>query len=65
MGAEVTGVDLRDKLDLVAAAGADHVIDAADDYTRLSERYDLVYDIPGNHAHLARQARDRTRAVPT
>ena len=47
MGADVTGVDLSDKLDLVAAAGADHVIDAADDYTRLSERYDLVYTSPG------------------
>lgn len=48
MGAEVTGVDRADKLDLVTDAGADHVIDAATDYTRCGERFDLVFDIPGN-----------------
>jgi NADPH:quinone reductase-like Zn-dependent oxidoreductase len=46
-GAEVTGVDRADKLDLVRAYGAHHVIDAAADYTRGDARYDLVFDIPG------------------
>jgi len=49
-GAEVTGVDCAGKLDLVRAFGADRVIDyAREDFTRGSERYDLILDIPGNH----------------
>ncbi|HSJ43967.1 MAG TPA: NAD(P)-dependent alcohol dehydrogenase [Euzebyales bacterium] len=49
-GAEVTGVDRADRLDLVQLAGADHVIDyTTDDFTRGDERYDLIVDIPGNH----------------
>ncbi|HYJ61660.1 MAG TPA: NAD(P)-dependent alcohol dehydrogenase [Actinomycetota bacterium] len=47
-GAEVTGVDRADKLDLVRSFGAARVIDAAEDYTRGDERYDLVFDIPGD-----------------
>ena len=47
-GAEVTGVDRTEKLDLVRSFGAAHVVDAADDYTRTDERYDLVLDIPGH-----------------
>jgi NADPH:quinone reductase-like Zn-dependent oxidoreductase len=47
-GAEVTGVDRADKLELVRSFGASHVIDAADDYTRGDARYDLVFDIPGD-----------------
>jgi NADPH:quinone reductase-like Zn-dependent oxidoreductase len=47
-GAEVTGVDRTEKLDLVRSFGAAHVVDAADDYTRTDERYDLVLDIPGD-----------------
>jgi len=50
-GAEVTGVDRTDKLDLLRELGADHVIDYTDeDFTRSDMRYDLIFDIPGNHS---------------
>jgi len=50
-GAEVTGVDCAGKLDLLRAFGADRVIDhAREDFTRGSERYDLILDVPGNHS---------------
>lgn len=49
-GAEVTGVDAPDKLELIRSVGADHVIDyTTGDFTRRDERYDLIVDIPGNH----------------
>ncbi|MEX0763359.1 MAG: NAD(P)-dependent alcohol dehydrogenase [Dehalococcoidia bacterium] len=49
-GAEVTGVDSTSKLDMVRSLGADHVIDyTREDFTVGSERYDLIFDIPGNH----------------
>ena len=49
-GAHVTAVDAATKLAALAAIGADRVIDyASDDFTRGSERYDLIVDIPGNH----------------
>jgi NADPH:quinone reductase-like Zn-dependent oxidoreductase len=48
--AEVTGVDCASKLDLIRTLGADHVIDFAEqDFTRAGERYDLIFDVPGNH----------------
>jgi NADPH:quinone reductase-like Zn-dependent oxidoreductase len=48
LGAEVTGVDNRGKLDMLRELGADHVIDYAErDFTRGGERYDLVFDIAG------------------
>jgi NADPH:quinone reductase-like Zn-dependent oxidoreductase len=48
-GAQVTGVDHTDKLDLVRALGADHVIDyTAVDFTRGAERYDLLFDVASN-----------------
>ncbi|MBI4312067.1 MAG: NAD(P)-dependent alcohol dehydrogenase [Chloroflexi bacterium] len=51
LGAEVTGVDSTNKLDMVRSIGADHVIDyTQEDFTRRSERYDLIFDIPGNHS---------------
>jgi len=51
LGAEVTGVDCTSKLELVRSIGADHVIDYTEqDFTRLGEHYDLVFDIPGNHS---------------
>jgi NADPH:quinone reductase-like Zn-dependent oxidoreductase len=49
-GANVTGVDNSRKLDMVRSLGADHVIDyAREDFTRGDARYDLIFDIPGNH----------------
>ena len=45
-GAEVTGVDHTDKLELMTRAGADHVVDyTRTDITRSGERYDLIVDI--------------------
>lgn len=50
-GAIVTGVDGTMKLDLVRSLGADHMIDyTQEDFTRGGERYDLIFDIPGNHS---------------
>ena len=50
-GANVTGVDNTAKLDMVRSIGADQVIDyTQEDFTRRAERYDLIFDIPGNHS---------------
>ena len=49
-GAHVTGVDHPGKLALVRSLGADRVIDyTREDYTRAGERWDLIFDVPGNH----------------
>ena len=48
-GASVTGVDSAGKLEMVRSLGADRLIDyAREDFTRSDERYDLIFDIPGN-----------------
>jgi NADPH:quinone reductase-like Zn-dependent oxidoreductase len=50
-GATVTGVDDDTKLEMVRSLGADHVIDyTRDDFTKSGERYDLIFDIPGNRS---------------
>jgi NADPH:quinone reductase-like Zn-dependent oxidoreductase len=50
-GAEVTGVCSGKNADMVRSIGADHVIDyTKDDFTRGSERYDLIIDNVGNHS---------------
>ena len=50
-GAEVTGVCSAAKMDLVRAAGADHVIDyTREDFTRNGQRYDRILDIVGRHS---------------
>ena len=49
-GAHVTGVDHPRKPALVRSLGADRVIDfTQEDYTRSGERWDLIFDVPGNH----------------
>jgi len=50
-GATVTGVDAADRLEAVRSLGADRVIDyTRDDFTLGEERYDLIFDVPGNHS---------------
>jgi len=50
-GATVTGVDAAMKLAMVTSLGADRVIDyAREDFTQGGERYDLIFDVPGNHS---------------
>jgi NADPH:quinone reductase-like Zn-dependent oxidoreductase len=45
-GAEVTGVDSSNKLDLIRELGADHVIDfGMTDVTRAGKHYDLILDV--------------------
>jgi len=45
-GAEVTGVDSAEKLDMLRSIGADHVIDyTQEDFTRNGQHYDLILDV--------------------
>ena len=45
-GAEVTGVDSTEKLDILLSIGADHVIDyTREDFTKNGLRYDLILDL--------------------
>jgi NADPH:quinone reductase-like Zn-dependent oxidoreductase len=45
-GAEVTGVDSTEKLDMMRSVGADHVIDyTQEDFTRNGRCYDLILDL--------------------
>ncbi len=49
-GAQVTGVDHTVKLEMMRRLGADRVIDyTKDDFTQSDEKYDLIFDVPGNH----------------
>ena len=50
-GAEVTGVDSTEKLDMMRLLGADHVIDyRQEDFTKNGQSYDLVLDVMGTHS---------------
>jgi NADPH:quinone reductase-like Zn-dependent oxidoreductase len=54
LGAHVTGVCSTRNVDLVRSLGADHVIDyTKEDFTKATERYDLILDLVGNHGLLA------------
>jgi NADPH:quinone reductase-like Zn-dependent oxidoreductase len=55
-GAEVTGACRTSKTDLVAAVGADHVVDYTREDPASGRRYDVVIDIGGSRrlAHLRR-----------
>jgi NADPH:quinone reductase-like Zn-dependent oxidoreductase len=48
-GAEVTAVDVAEKRQMLLSLGADRVIDYRQtDFTRGSERYDLIFDVASN-----------------
>ena len=52
--AEVTVVDRADKLDMLRALGADHVIDyRQEDFTRNARSYDLIVDVKTNRSPFA------------
>ena len=47
-GAEVTGVDSTEKLDMLRSIGTDHVIDFThEDFTKNGETYDVIFDVVG------------------
>jgi NADPH:quinone reductase-like Zn-dependent oxidoreductase len=55
-GAEVTGVCRTRNVDLVRSIGADHVIDyTKEDSTKSDQRYDLIFDLVGNHSFSERR----------
>jgi NADPH:quinone reductase-like Zn-dependent oxidoreductase len=50
-GAAVTGVCSSRNVDIVRSLGADEVVDyKQDDITRTARRFDLIFDIAGNHS---------------
>ncbi len=50
-GAEVTCVDSTEKLEMLSALGADHVIDfRKEDFTKNGLRYDLIVDVVANRS---------------
>jgi len=47
-GAEVTGVDRTEKLEMLRSIGADRVIDyTREDFTKNGETYDVIFDVAG------------------
>jgi NADPH:quinone reductase-like Zn-dependent oxidoreductase len=55
-GTEVTGVCSTRNVDLVRSIGADHVIDyTKEDFTKADQRYDLIFDLVGNHSFSERR----------
>lgn len=55
-GAEVTAVCSTRNVDLVKSIGADQVIDyTKEDFTKTDRRYDMIYDLVGNHGFSERR----------
>ncbi|HYK36251.1 NAD(P)-dependent alcohol dehydrogenase [Alloacidobacterium sp.] len=55
-GAHVTAVCSARNAELVRSLGAERVIDyAVEDYAKGTARYDLIFDLAGNHSFAARQ----------
>ena len=55
-GAEVTGVDNTEKLELMRSLGADHVIDyTKEDFTKNGKQYDLILDVIAHRSVFAYQ----------
>ena len=51
LGAEVTGVCGTTNVDMVRSIGASHVVDyTREDFTANGQRYDLIFDLIGNHS---------------
>ena len=51
LGAEVTGICSTRNVEMVHRIGADHVVDYTEvDFTKTPERYDLIFDLVGNHS---------------
>ncbi len=49
IGAQITGVDSHDKLEMLKELGADHVLDyKKEDYTKTGKHYDLIIDNVAN-----------------
>ncbi|MFX1468287.1 MAG: NAD(P)-dependent alcohol dehydrogenase [Promethearchaeota archaeon] len=49
-GAEVTGVDNSEKLDMLRSIGADHVIDyTQEDFTKSGKKYYMILDLQAHH----------------
>jgi len=50
-GAEITGVDSTEKLDMMHLIGADHVIDyTKEDFTKNGQHYDFILDFAAHHS---------------
>src|SRR5476649_2095031 len=55
-GAEVTGVCSGRNAEMVRSIGADYVIDyTKEDFTKTDQRYDLIFDLVGNHSFSERR----------
>ena len=55
-GTDVTGVCSTRNVDLIRSLGADHVIDyTKEDFTKTDQRYDLIFDLVGNHSFSERR----------
>ena len=55
-GADVTAVCSTRNVDLVKSIGADRVIDyTKEDFTKTDQRYDMIYDLVGNHGFSERR----------